>query len=149
MKKFLVVILAALPVLCFVSCEKDDGSSFFSGAGSIRDWKYYEGQFEVYIDGMLDKNITEIAVSSTPLPWGSPQKDEWEYITNLNIKGLETKDKYSVVTVFSNIDYFEGITELGGKGYIVKGEFTGDPFEHYTKQGLIVYFTLARKELNE
>ena len=45
------------------------------------------------------------------------------------------------MTVFSDIDSFEGTAEVQGKTYTVKGEFTGDPFEHYTKQGLIVYFT--------
>ena len=140
-KNFLLVILMVLPLLSFISCEKDDGSSFFSGAGSLRDWRYGEGQFEVYFNGVLDANITEIVVSSTPVPANSPQKDEWDFLTNLNIKGLVSKNKYIVVTVFSDIDSFEGTAEINGKTYSVNGEFTGDPFEHFTKQGIIVYFT--------
>lgn len=141
MKKFLLMSMVAIPFLWFISCEKEDGSTFFSGAGSIRDWRYNEGQFEVYLNGVLDKNITEIVVSSTPLPANSPQKDEWDYITNLNIKGLVFKNKYTVVTVFSDIDSFEGAAEINGKSYTVTGDYTGNPFDHYTKQGIIVYFT--------
>ena len=141
MKKFLLMAMVAMPFLGFISCEKEDGSTFFSGAGSIRDWRYTDGQFEVYLNGVLDKNITEIVVSSTPLPANSPQKDEWDYITHLNIKGLVSKNKYTVVTVFSDIDSFEGAAEIDGKSYTVTGDFTGNPFHHYTKQGIIVYFT--------
>ena len=39
------------------------------------------------------------------------------------------------------MERFEGITVLEGTEYDVTGEFTGDPFEHYTKMGIVVYLT--------
>ena len=76
-----MVTLIAIPLLGFIRCEKDEGLSFFSGSGSIRDWRYDQGQFEIYFNGILDTNITEIVVSSTRLPDNSPQKDELEFLT--------------------------------------------------------------------
>ncbi|MBD5356034.1 MAG: hypothetical protein HDR88_03375 [Bacteroides sp.] len=133
--------LATLFMLLLSACGDNDEPSSLKN-GSPRDWSYTNSQVKFYINNVEQTSVSEITVSSTQLTdFGDASIFPW-YDTTLRVKGLfSNKKKIFNINVKADVERFEGITVLEGTEYDVTGEFTGDPFEHYTKMGIVVYLT--------
>lgn len=133
-----VTYLSLSVMMLLTACSNTDEPTV-SGYGSPRDWTYGNDQIHFYINGVEQTSVSEITVSSTQhtnvlnndvFPW---------YDTTLKVKGLLSKNKIFNIQVDADIERFEGTTVYDGVEYNVTGEYTGDPFEHYSKMGIIVY----------
>lgn len=136
MKKLFLILFTGL---LFFSCSHEEDEFPTGTSGSLRDWRYSADQVRFYIDGVQQTSVSEIEVRS------SRREDSTNefpmYNTTLKITGLPKKGKVFYITVVSSLETFEGKTLYQGVEYNVTGEFTGDPFEHYSKQGIIVNLT--------
>ncbi len=136
--KFLYTLFALLALSVISSCSNEDEPSY-GHYGSNRDWTYNAEQIQFYIDGKVQNQINEITVVSKQLDTeGENPPFPW-YDTTLKVNGLVSKDKIIEINVKADIEHFEGQTEVAGIQYSVSGEFTGSPFEHHSKMGIIVY----------
>lgn len=133
----MMLIFSAL-VLVLSSCSEDDEPT--DGVyGSNRDWTYTGEQVKFYIEGVEQSQVKEITVTSRHLPTeGENPPFPW-YASTLKVKGLAPKGKITEINVDADVERFEGQTEVAGIQYSVSGEFTGSPFEHHSKMGIIVY----------
>lgn len=137
MKKAILYLTSLLMLLVSACGDNDEPSN--GNTGSPRDWTYGKQQIQFYINDVEQTSVSEITVSSLQLE-GSGDKDVFPwYDATLKVKGLPKKNKVINIHVVADIDRFEGTTIYEGKEYNVTGVYTGNPFDHYTKMGIIVY----------
>ena len=141
-KLFSLSILLMMVVGLMCSCDKDEPSEGSDTYASPRDWTYGKGQIQFYIDGVDQTSVSEITLKTNDLGprFSKPDVFPWYYQT-LYVKGLTGKNKIFTIDIRSDVERFEGATVYDGTEYDVTGEFTGDPFEHYSKMGVIVRLT--------
>lgn len=140
MKKLISVsslLLTLLMIVICTSCSNDDIPHSKTNAGSLRDCTYSGDYLHVYIDGVLCSSVTEAKVDSDPI------YDDQEQVTDtfnsyLIIKGLEKKNKKTVLEVVSDFDTFYGSATINGIDYVVSGEFTGSVYVPYWEYGIII-----------
>ncbi|MDE6121534.1 MAG: hypothetical protein K2F63_07060, partial [Muribaculaceae bacterium] len=120
-------------------CSNDEPD--YGSEGGPRDWRYPADRSAVYIDGVEQTQVSEVWVRSSLV---SNEDNNPRYYSELIITGLEKKNKTISVYVDSDLDTFSGHTRFGGHVYDVTGEFTGNPFEHYTNMGIIIRLKTIR-----
>ena len=141
-KLFSISLLLMMVVGLMCACDKDEPTHPESSYVSPRDWTYGKNQIEFYINGIEQSSVSEITVKTYDFESGylTPDVFPWYYQT-LYVKGLTGKNKIFTIDIRSDVERFEGETVYDGTEYDVTGEFTGDPFEHYSKMGVIVRLT--------
>lgn len=136
--KYISIILSIFILLVISSCsnEVEPPTNHY---GSNRDKTYNADEVKFYIDGELQTQVQSIMTYSKQLDTeGSNPPFPW-YYTTLNVKGLTKKGKIFKIYVYSDVDRFEGETEIKGVKYAVTGEFTGNPFEYFSRWEIIVH----------
>lgn len=137
MKKAIFYLTSLLMLLVSACGDNDEPSN--GKTGSPRDWTYGKEQVKLYINNVEQTSVSEITVRSVQLDnWGDTSVFPW-YDVTLKVKGLLPKNKVFNIKVGADVERFEGTTIYEGREYNVTGVYTGDPFEHYTKMGIIVY----------
>ncbi len=136
MKSKFCWLVTLVVMMVMTACSSDEPSTGLQG--SPRVWASTGEQVEFYINGVRKTSVSEITVSSLQLGALEPDEFPW-YDMTLKVKGLlSKKNKVFEIKVQADVERFEGSTVYDGVDYDVTGVFTGDPFEHYSKMGIIV-----------
>ena len=145
--KYLYILLSILFLSVIHSCSNEVEPPA-DPYGGVRDLPFNAEQVKFYIDGELQTQVQSITPHSKPLTNEHNTTFPW-YYTTLHVKGLIKKGKIFKINVYSDVDRFEGETEIKGVKYAVTGEFIGNPFEYFiTGWEIIVHLNKIQESNN-
>jgi hypothetical protein len=144
------LLLFSLFLLAFSSCSNEDTDDEATNYGSLRDYTYDGSRLSVTLDGQSLSNVKSAVVKSTLYRTEKGEPDpsiiiNYSHIVYKSVVTLNGFPSAKMTTTLETLMYdnkeFDGETTVNHKTYIYHGEFTGNPMDSYSKQGLVIQFT--------
>lgn len=144
------LLLLGLFLLALSSCSNDETDDETTNYGSLRDYTYDGSRLSVTLDGQSLSNVKSAVVKSTLYRTEKGEPDpsiiiNYSHIVYKSVVTLNGFPSAKMTTTLETLMYdnkeFDGETTVNHKTYIYHGEFTGNPMDSYSKQGLVIQFT--------
>lgn len=143
--KQLTLSICVILAMLFSACSEDDNYEPSYSYSSHRDATYSGNRLVITLDGKPLTEVSSVSIHSRYLDTvyvqdsiGNVTSNYPIFITEVFIKGFPCQKKAFLFRTVSDYDGFKGHTTVDMKNYHYTGEFTGDPFEHSDKQGLVL-----------
>lgn len=143
--KQLALSVCVILAMLFSACGDDEGYEPAYSYSSHRDGTYSGKRLEITLDGKPMTGVSSVSIKSRFLDAvyeydsiGNVTSNYPIFITEVFIKGFPCHKKAFLFRTVSDFDGFKGHTTVDMKNYRYTGEFTGNPFEHPDKQGLVL-----------
>ncbi len=144
------LLLLGLLLFALSSCSNDDTDDEATNFGSLRDYTYDGSRLSVTLDGQSLSIVKSAVVKSTLYRTEKGEPDpsiiiNYSHIVYKSVVTLNGFPSAKMTTTLETLMYdnkeFDGETTVNHKTYSYHGEFTGDPMDSYSKQGLVIQFT--------